>query len=391
MKPRRVFITLLVVSLLTLTSTVLLLVNAQQTGTGEGEFEFVLVTDQNQQRPVFYTEAPDGRYFIVDQPGRILLVEDGITQTTPAFLDLQGTAEMEANEQGLLGLAFHPDYLENGYFFVYYTDTADNTVVSRFTLDFDNPNEVDPATETIFLQLEQPYRNHNGGMIAFNTDGYLYIGLGDGGSAGDPQENAQNFDTWLGSILRIDVDNPNDDTLYSIPEDNPFAEGGGLPEIWHYGLRNPWRFSFDTATGDLYIGDVGQNEIEEIDFALVDSSGVNFGWGNYEANDGFGGRPTIANTEFPIAEYNHGLGCSVTGGYVYRGSEMPELDGVYFYGDYCTGIVWTLQQNEDGTWENELFLYTDFTISSFAQDSEGEIYIVNHDGGGIYMLVVVED
>ena len=390
MKPRRVFVALLVVSLLTLTSTLLLLVNAQQTGTGEGKYEFVLVTDQNQERPVFYTEAPDGRYFIVDQPGRILLVEDGVTQTDPVFLDLRGTAEMEANEQGLLGLAFHPDYLENGYFFVYYTDTDDDTVVSRFQVDFAKPNEVDPATEAIFLQLDQPYRNHNGGMIAFNTDGYLYIGFGDGGSGGDPQENAQNLETWLGSILRIDVDNSGTDTRYSIPEDNPFAEGGGLPEIWHYGVRNPWRFSFDSATGDLYIGDVGQNEYEEVDFAAVDSSGLNLGWGNYEATHEYGGRPAIDNTEFPVAEYNHGLGCSITGGYVYRGTELPEFDGVYFYGDYCSGIVWTLQQNEDGEWANELFLDTDFNISSFGQDSDGEIYIVNHNGG-IYQLVAVEE
>lgn len=390
MNPRRVFMALLVVSLFAFTSTMILLVNAQQPGTGEDVYEFVLVTDENQERPIFYTEAPDGRYFIVDQMGYIYETLDGETQTDPAFLDLHNVVGTQSNEQGLLGLAFHPDYLENGYFFVYYTNPADNTVVSRFEVDFENLNEVDLATESTFFELEQPYRNHNGGMIAFADDGYLYIGLGDGGSAGDPKENGQNLETLLASILRIDVDNPSDETMYSIPEDNPFADGGGLPEIWHYGIRNPWRFSFDTATGDLYIGDVGQNEYEEISFASADSSGVNFGWGNYEANHEFNSRPAIENTEFPIAEYNHGLGCSVTGGYVYHGELLPELDGMYFYGDYCTGIVWTLAQNEEGEWENELFLDTDFTISSFGQDSDGEIYIVNHDGG-VHMLMTVTE
>lgn len=390
MKPRRVFLTLLAVSLLTLTSTVFLLVNAQQTGTGEGKYKFELVTDQNQERPLLYIQAPDERFFIVEQTGRILLVEDGVTQTEPAFLDLRGTAQMNANEQGLLGLAFHPNYLENGYLFVYYTDAADDTVVSRFEVDLDNPNEVDPATETVFLQLEQPYRNHNGGMIVFGPDDYLYIGLGDGGSGGDPEENGQNLNNLLGALLRIDVDTPGEDTLYSIPSDNPFADGGGLPEIWHYGLRNPWRYSFDSMTGDLYIGDVGQGEFEEISLASAGEGGLNFGWGNYEASQEYGGRPAIDDTVFPIAEYNHGLGCSVTGGYVYHGSALPEFEGVYFYGDYCSGIVWTLQQNEDGEWVNELFLDTDYNISSFAQDAAGELYIVRHDGG-VYQLVADED
>lgn len=323
------------------------------------------------QRPLFVIQAGDDRLFVVEQPGRIRIVKDGQLLETP-FLDISGIVNDTGTEQGLLGLAFHPDYARNGQFFVNYTGATGigDTVVARYTASSD-PNVADPDSAEILLTIPQPYRNHNGGDIVFGPDGLLYIGTGDGGDQGDPQNNGQNPDTLLGKMLRLDVDTPNAD-----------------PEIWAVGLRNPWRFSFDRATGDLFIGDVGQDEWEEIDYAPAPlAGGLNFGWNLLE-----GAHPYASSTgdstglTMPIAEYSHSQGgCSVTGGHIYRGTSLPELQGVYFFGDYCSGIIWSLIRNDSGAWEQSEFMNTDFSISSFGEDVAGELYMVDH-GGGVYRL-----
>jgi glucose/arabinose dehydrogenase len=327
------------------------------------------------QRPVDL--KPDGtdRLFVIEKAGRILILENGQVQNEP-FLDITDRVGSRSNEQGLLGLAFHPQYAENGRFFVNYTNTNGDTVLARFEAA-SGANSVDPNSEVQLLSVDQPFPNHNGGVLAFGPDGYLYAGLGDGGSAGDPQGNAQNTSTLLGKILRLDVDSGEP---YAIPGDNPFGD-----EIWAYGLRNPWRMSFDKQTGDLYIGDVGQGEWEEIDFLAAGSPpGANFGWDHREgAHDYEGGGP--AGMIDPVAEYSHAEGgCSVSGGYVYRGA-MPEWNGVYLYGDYCTGIIWGLIQT-NGSWQEQQLFDTDVTITSFGQDEAGEVYLVS-DSGSIHRLV----
>ncbi|MBI5931991.1 MAG: PQQ-dependent sugar dehydrogenase [Chloroflexi bacterium] len=328
-------------------------------------------------RPLFVTAAPDdpSRLFIVDQPGEIYIAQEGTLLETP-FLDISPIANDNGNEQGLLGLAFHPDYAENGYFFVNYTAQDGSTVVARYSVSADDPNVADPDSEKIVIWIDQPFPNHNGGMLAFGPDGYLYIGMGDGGGAGDPNNNGQDRFTLLGAMLRLDINTE----PYAIPPDNPFVDGTqGRPEVWANGLRNPWRFSFDRATGDLYIGDVGQNQYEEVDFQPADSTGgENYGWNIYEGFHSYEGQE-LAGTVQPIAEYSHDLGCSISGGYVYRGSELPELDGVYLYGDYCTGTIWWLK-NTDGKWDGDVFMNTGFQISSFGQDANGEVYVVDQAG-----------
>ena len=327
------------------------------------------------QRPVDLQADGSGRLFVLEKVGRIRIIQDGQLQTDP-FLDITDRVGSQSNEQGLLGLAFHPQFSENGRFFVNYTDINGDTVIARFQVSSD-ANRADPDSEVELLAIDQPYPNHNGGVVAFGPDGYLYVGMGDGGSQGDPQENGQNTNSLLGKILRLDVDAAEP---YAVPADNPFGN-----EVWAYGLRNPWRISFDKATGDLYIGDVGQNAWEEIDYFPAGSSGgANFGWNHREgAHDYEGGGP--GGMVDPIAEYSHQEGgCSVTGGYVYRGS-MPEWNGIYLYGDYCTGLIWGLIQ-ADGGFQNQLLFDVDFTITSFGQDQAGEIYLVS-DSGGIYRLV----
>jgi glucose/arabinose dehydrogenase len=257
-------------------------------------------------------------------------------------------------------------------------------VVSRFQVSA-NANQADGGSEQVLLQVDQPFANHNGGNLAFGPDGYLYIGLGDGGSQGDPSGNAQSPDTLLGKILRIDV---NAGSPYSIPADNPYANGGGLGEIWALGFRNPWRFTFDKASGDVYIGDVGQNQWEEIDFlpgGIV--GGSNFGWNYFEGTHAYEGSPPDgAGLMPPVAEYDHGTSrCSVTGGYVYRGAALPAWQGVYIYADYCSGEVWGLVQHADGNWENQILFDTSFQVTSFGTDEAGEMYLI-HRGGGIYQL-----
>lgn len=351
-----------------------------------GAYAWQLVA-QGFVNPIFLTHANDGsgRLFVAEQGGKILLLQDGAVQAEP-FLDLTGIAVESASERGLLGLAFHPDYATTGQFFVNYTDVNGDTVIARYSVSAD-PNRADPASAEVLLQIDQPFRNHNGGDIAFGPDGYLYIGLGDGGSAGDPEGNGQDLNTLLGKLLRIDV---NADP-YAVPGDNPFANSADAkPQIWAYGLRNPWRFSFDRATGDLYLGDVGQGEWEEINFQPAASAGgENYGWVLYEGNHPYAGGSS-EGLVFPVTEYSHGEGgCSVTGGYVYRGPSLPDLNGVYLFGDYCTGLVWSLYQTEAQTWVRDLFANTSFNISSFGEDQAGELYLLDHSGA-IYQLVAAQ-
>jgi len=326
------------------------------------------------QRPIDLQADGSGRLFVIEKVGRIRIIEnDQLLEAS--FLDISDHVGSNGNEQGLLGLVFHPQYAQNGRFFVNYTDTNGDTVLARFQVSGD-PNIADPNSEVQLLGVDQPFANHNGGGLAFGPDGYLYAGLGDGGSQGDPNGNAQNTGVLLGKILRLDVDSADP---YAVPADNPFGN-----EVWAYGLRNPWRLSFDKGNGDLYIGDVGQNQWEEIDFLAAGSpGGANFGWDHREgAHDYEGGGPE--GMIDPVAEYSHTEGgCSVTGGYVYRGS-LPEWNGIYLYGDYCTGLIWGLIRT-DGGWQSQLLFDLDVTLTSFGQDGSGELYLVS-DNGGIFRL-----
>ncbi len=341
-------------------------------------FHWALVT-AGLLRPVDLQVAADGsgRLFIVEQAGRIRIFQNGELLPTP-FLDIRPQVGSSGNEQGLLGLAFHPRFTQNGYFYVNYTDRRGDTVIARFQVSQD-PNLADPNSEKILLTVDQPFPNHNGGVLTFGPDGYLYAGLGDGGSAGDPFDNAQNTATRLGKILRLDVDGGDP---YRIPPDNPFGN-----EVWAYGLRNPWRISFDRQTGDLWIGDVGQNAWEEIDFLPAGSPpGANFGWSLLEGNHPYNGDPQPGLIP-PVAEYPHEMnrgGCSVTGGYVYRGAALPEWQGIYLFGDYCTGFVWGLIRSGSG-WQAEVLFDTPFNISTFGVDESGEIYLADLQGA-VYRL-----
>jgi glucose/arabinose dehydrogenase len=337
-------------------------------------------------RPVYLTHAGDGsgRLFIVEKPGRIRIVKDGDLLPDP-FLDITDRTRSTGNEQGLLGLAFDPQYRTNGRFFVDYIDLNGNTVVARYLVSADNPDKADPASGAAILRVNQPYANHNGGDLVFGPDGYLYIGMGDGGSAGDPLGNGQRLDTLLGKLLRIDVRSD----PYAIPPDNPFlGRAGARPEIWAYGLRNPWRFSFDRATGDLYIGDVGQDAYEEIDFQPAGSAGgQNYGWNIMEGLHPYKGGDT-AGLVPPVAEYSHdGGNCSVTGGYVYRGTRIPPLQGTYLFGDYCTGTIWVLRRIAGewrmADWSGFSF---GFPISSFGEDESGELYILDYKAGAAFIF-----
>src|SRR5215207_490794 len=323
------------------------------------------------ERPVDLQPDGSGRLFIIEKAGRIRIMENDQLLQAP-FLDITERVGNNGNEQGLLDLAFHPQYAQNGRFFVNYTDTRGDTVLARFQVSSD-PNLADPNSETPLLGIDQPFPNHNGGVLAFGPDGYLYAGLGDGGAAGDPMGNGQNTGVLLGKVLRLDVDAAEP---YAVPADNPFGN-----EIWAYGLRNPWRISFDRLTGDLYIGDVGQGEWEEIDFLPAGSpGGTNFGWDRREGAHDYEGSASAEFVE-PVAEYSHSEGgCSVTGGYVYRGS-MPEWNGIYLYGDYCTGYIWGLIRSADGaSWQNQLLFQTNQRITAFGQDETGELYIIADSG-----------
>lgn len=334
--------------------------------------------------PIGIANAGDGsgRLFILEQEGRIRIWQSGAILAEP-FLDITDRVGC-CGERGLLGLAFHPRYSENGYFYVNYTDTSRVTVIARFQVSAENPDRADAASEFVLLTVGQPYPNHNGGAVVFGPDSYLYLGLGDGGSGGDPHGYGQSTATLLGKILRIDIDQGE---RYSIPSDNPFVGGGGLPEIWAYGLRNPWRISFDRLTGDLYIADVGQNAWEEINFLAAGSpGGANFGWNYREGAHPYQGTPPegIELVE-PVAEYSHEQGCSVTGGEVYRGTELADWQGVYLYGDYCSGKVWGLVRNSLGAWLHGLLFETGSTITSFGEDESGEVYLTDY-AGTLYRL-----
>jgi glucose/arabinose dehydrogenase len=334
-------------------------------------------------RPVYVTHAgDDDRLFVVEKVGKIVLLRDGQLAAEP-FLDISDRVGSSSSEQGLLSVAFHPKFAQNGRLFVNYTDRSGDTVISRFQAKGDS---ADPASETVLLKIDQPYPNHNGGLALFGPDGYLYIGMGDGGSAGDPQGNGQNLKSLLGKLLRLDVDRGDP---YGIPPDNPWPSGDqARPEVWAYGLRNPWRFSFDRETGDLYIADVGQNQYEEIDFQPAASSGgENYGWNKMEAQHCYRAS-SCDNTSLvmPIAEYDHTQGCSITGGYVYRGAAFPQLQGLYFYGDYCSGRLWALSQPSPGRWEQHQLLGSGSRISSFGEDHAGELYLTDLNGG-LYQVV----
>ena len=325
-------------------------------------------------RPVDLQPDGSGRLYILEKLGHIHIFQNGQVLETP-FLNIEDRVNDSGNEMGLLGLAFHPIYSQNSFFYVNYTGTGGDTFLSRFHASGDT---ADPNSEVILLKVAQPFPNHNGGVMVFGPDGYLYAGLGDGGAGGDPFGNAQSLDTLLGKILRINVDSAEP---YAIPSDNPFGN-----EIWHYGLRNPWRISFDKLTGDLYIGDVGQNAWEEIDFLPAGSpGGANFGCDRREGAHDYEGSASADFIE-PIAEYSHPEGgCSVTGGYVYRGS-MPEWNGIYLYADYCTGYIWGMIRPEEGaSWQNQLLFETNQRINSFGQDESGELYFLS-DSGEIYKL-----
>jgi glucose/arabinose dehydrogenase len=349
-----------------------------------------VVTELNQ--PVGVTNAGDGsnRLFVIEKDGLIRVIENGQLLSEP-FLDVSAFITPEPrSEQGLLGLAFHPDYKANGTFFIYYTEAAKkdngaaNTVVARYQVS-SNADKADPASAKIILTTEQPFWNHNGGHIAFGPDGYLYIGTGDGGDGGDPQQNAENLTSLLGKLLRLDV---NADT-YSVPETNPWkAESGAATEIWAYGLRNPWKFSFDRATGDLYIGDVGQDLFEEINVQPASSKGgENYGWNDMEGLHCFGETPDCDSSKYvlPILEYPHGEdGVSVTGGFVYRGTQIPDLKGAYIFADFASGRIW-LARNNEGVWTRELLEQTSFGVSSFGEDEAGELYLTDFNGA-VYRL-----
>lgn len=337
------------------------------------------------ERPVYVTGPDDGsgRLFVVEQPGRIRIVEAGEVLPTP-FLDITELVQSGGSEQGLLSVAFPPDFAESGRFYVYFTardgpGAGDNTV-ARFQVSADDPNAADPASGEVLLSVRDDRVNHNGGQLQFGPDSMLYIGLGDGGGGGDPEGNGQNPMTRLGSILRIDVSG---DGAYTIPADNPFADGeSGAPETWVWGLRNPWRFSFDRTSGDLWIGDVGQNAREEINrLTPAEAPGANLGWNVMEGTACFRAETCDASgLTPPVAEYSREFGCSVVGGYVYRGESEPALDGVYLFADFCTGFLWGFGQNEQGNWTMSQPVETGWRISSFGEDTSGEVYVVALSG-----------
>lgn len=337
------------------------------------------------ERPLDIQHAGDNsdRIFVVEQAGRIYAVSGNDGAEAALFLDITDRVDDSGYEMGLLGLAFHPEYAKNGRFYVNYTDSR-GTVIARYTTDPD-AGTADPATEERILTFEQPYRNHNGGQLAFGPDRYLYIATGDGGSGGDPQGHGQNRRTLHGSILRINVDTP-PGIPYTIPHDNPFYGNsqGYREEIYAYGLRNPWRFSFDTPSGRLWVADVGQNQVEEIN--LVEKGG-NYGWNIMEGTEVFAPPPDgiPADLIAPVYEYRHSLGRSVTGGYVYRGHTMPELDGAYIYGDYMSGQIWALRYEEGETPQNSTLARTNLNISTFGLTEDNELLFAAFDGK-IYRL-----
>ena len=372
---------------------------------GNPEIELVLVAE-GLVDPVNVSAAPDdsGRLYVVERVGRIQIIEADGTLAEEPFLDIMNQVKTDFLEQGLLGLAFHPDYTNNGKFYVYYSDYRTNGqhTLIEYTVDAENPDVADPDSARLLFQFEDPYVNHNGGTIHFGPDGYLYVSIGDGGLAGDPFNNAQTLSNPLGKILRIDVGSgevPASGQRYGIPADNPFAAGvlpgsvanqiaqtgayqpNAMGEIWAYGLRNAWQFSFDQATGDMYIADVGQVAWEEINFVPAGTpGGLNFGWKWLEGAHCY--PPGVERCgeigELPVAEYDHSQGdCSITGAAVYRGEESASLDGIYFTSDFCSGRVWGLQQDDAGAWQFQELLDTTLLVTGSGQAANGEVYLTS--------------
>lgn len=338
--------------------------------------------------PTMIAVAGDGsgRLFVTERPGRVRIVENGELRESP-FLDITDRVGSGGQEQGLLSVAFHPRYTENGWLFVNYTDRRGTTVISRFTVGAD-PSAVDAAGEHVLLTIAQPAANHNGGLLVFGPDGYLYVGMGDGGGAGDQYRNAQNRGTLLGKLLRLDVDRGD---TYEVPPDNPFVNTpGAAPEVFAYGLRNPWRFAFDWPTGELYIADVGQNRYEWVHHQNAGTvGGQNYGWPIVEGLHCYpsGDACSRSGLESPIAEYGHERGCSVSGGFVYRGQAYPQVDGVYFFADFCSGRVWALDWSPGGGWRQTEIANSGMNISTFGQDEAGELYLATFDTGSVYRLI----
>ncbi len=338
-------------------------------------------------QPVALTHAGDTRLFITQQVGTIVIYDGTAVRATP-FLDIRSLV-LDSGERGLLSVAFHPHYSENGLFFVYYTNKSGDNSIARYKVSASDPNLAEVSSGTILLTIPHPnFANHNGGQLQFGPDGFLYIGTGDGGSGGDPNNNAQNIDQLLGKILRIDVDHG---SPYSVPASNPFfLRPGPRGEIWAYGLRNPWRFSFDRETGDLWIGDVGQDNYEEVDFQPATSiGGENYGWRRMEGFHCYNPSSSCSDPSFtmPVIEYSHASGaCSISGGYRYRGTQIPAMRGAYLYGDYCSGTI-SIATQSGATWTPKTLFTTSISISSFGEDVAGELYVLDVAKGIVYKIV----
>ena len=342
-------------------------------------YQFVQIISEGIAMPTSLTGLTGTDYLYVSQrDGVIRIIEDGKLLDDP-LIDLRDRVLSEHTEQGLHRVLFDPNVSENRYFYVYYTGQPDGrTVVERYELDADSDIVADKDSSELIIEVAQPEQDHNGGEMQFGPDGYLYIGLGDGGASGT---TAYDLENYLGSILRLDVS----ELPYQIPADNPFVNRDDVfAEIWVYGLRNPWRFSFDRKTGDMFIGDVGGEEWEEIDWIPASTGGYDFGWNRYEATHLIEGQVADENVTMPIYEYPHNrdgidtrkFQCSVTGGYIYRGKALPDLDGAYIFGDWCSGSIWSLRQTETGEWIQASFIEIEFKLNSFAEDADGEIYLL---------------
>lgn len=332
--------------------------------------------------PVEITNANDSRLFVVQQNGIIKIIQPNGTINAADFLNISSKITF-GGERGLLGLAFHPQYATNGYFFVYYNNTAGNIVVARYSVSSTNPNIANAASEKTILNIPKPFDNHNGGSIHFAPDGNLWIVTGDGGSGGDPNNNGQNKNSLLGKMLRIDV---NSTAAYNIPAGNPFVGVDGADEVWSYGLRNAWKFSFDLTTGNALIADVGQGAIEEINKMPIATTALNYGWRCYEGNNAYNtsGCAASSTMTFPVAVYDHSGGkCSITGGYVYRGTASPSLQGKYFFADYCSQQIGTLDTNNVITWSSA---FSGNNFSTFGEDNLKELYVAAVNNGKIYKI-----
>jgi glucose/arabinose dehydrogenase len=341
--------------------------------------------------PLGLEQANDGsgRLFVVEQGGTIRIIQNGSVLSQP-FLDISSKV-ITGGEMGLLGVTFHPNFQQSGKLYVNYVRSSSGqiqSVIAEYQLAASNPNQADPASERILLTVNQVgnFNNHKAGQLAFGPDGFLYFGLGDGGSEGDPFGNGQNTQTLLGKLMRIDVDGTSPGLQYRVPPDNPFVGGGGLPEIWAFGLRNPWRFSFDRATGRLFLADVGQDSFEEVDIV---TKGGNYGWNIMEGFHCFNPPSgcNMAGLVLPIAEYSHAEGNAIIGGYVYHGAAIPALQGAYVFGDLGSGKIWALTETSPNTFTRSLLATTGKTTSSFGQDQSGELYLVDYGGGNIFKIV----